>query len=332
MNSFQPEPVMASQEGQRPTNPGSVLREARLAQGLSEKEIATSLRLSPRTLEFIEHGQFDRLPGDTFSRGYIRAYARLLKLDANKLVLDYDRMMGIESRERPLSGISKISPYSTGTSTRSRIWLRASTVGVLAAVMASALWWWNDNRMVADRMAGTGSEALLEEVHVDALPLPVPLPGIQLAGMSLGEEAEVTLAAYAQGSEEEASAGSAAVSDETAATEMPAPSTEAAQPAATTAETPATPAAAQPVGATAGVSTLSMSFREACWVQVSAADGRVLHSGLMQGGQTVNLDHEGPLQLVIGAVEGLASIQYRGAEVELPANRTSGVVRLRLGQ
>lgn len=335
MNSYQPDIAAANQDAQRSANPGSVLREARLAQGLSEKEIATSLRLSPRTLEFIEAGQFDRLPGDTFTRGYIRAYARLLRLDANQLVLDYDRLMGIQSRERPLSGISKISTYSPNGGRSSRFWLRASTTGVLAAVMASALWWWNDNRMLANQTAATDSEMLLEEVHVDALPLPVPVPGIRLAGMPFGEEAVASVAGYAAnddtnaGSDEDASAEEVAPGETPPLVPAPGAQASAAQPADSGAT--AAPLAASSAPA-AGGSTLSMGFSGACWVQVSTAEGQVLHSGLMQGGQSLNIAHDGPLQLVVGAVEALSSIQYRGAQVELPANRTTGVVRLRLGQ
>lgn len=333
MNAYQPDVAAGNQDALRSANPGSVLREARLAQGLNEKEVATSLRLSPRTLEYIEAGQFDRLPGDTFSRGYIRAYARLLRLDANQLVLDYDRLMGIQSRERPVSGISKISTYSPKASRRNHLWLRASTAGVLAAVMASALWWWNDNRMLANQTAGMDSEILLEEVLVDALPLPVAVPGIRLAGMPFGEEAVASVTAYAGNDEGgESGGGEDAPPEDVAPGETP-PLTPApgAQASAEQVGSAAAPAAAT-TAPSAGGSALSMGFSGACWVQVSTADGQVLHSGLMQGGQSLNIAHDGPLQLVIGAVEALSSIQFRGSQVELPANRTTGVVRLRLGQ
>ncbi len=339
MNAYPSDVSAGTQETQRSTNPGLVLREARLAQGLSEKDIATSLRLSPRTLEYIEAGQFDRLPGDTFGRGYVRAYARLLKLDANQLVLDYDRLMGIQSRERPLNGISKIAPYSASGSKRGRIWLRASTAGVLAAVMASALWWWNDNRMLANQTAAAGNEMLLEEVHVDALPLPVPVPGLRLAGMAFDDSGVLNQVAYADAEDaQENGEGAAGEAGEPTAEDVapgetppmtPAPG---AQASAAQPDTAAQTASGPTAGATGSGGALQMSFKDACWVQVSTATGKVLHSGLMQAGQSINLDHQEPLQLVIGAVEGVSSIQYRGSEVELPANRTSGVVRLRLGQ
>lgn len=75
-----------------------------------------------------------------------------------------------------------------------------------------------------------------------------------------------------------------------------------------------------------------MSFSGNCWVQVSTTDGRVLHSGQMQQGQTLNIDREGPLDLVIGAASAVSRMEYNGQPVELTSNASSGVARLRLGQ
>ena len=325
-----------NQDALHVSNPGAVLREARLTQGLSETDVATSLRLSLKTLGFIESGQFDRLPGDTFGRGYIRAYARLLKLDASRLVIDYDRQMGIEVRERPVHGISQIAPYAQSRS--GHIWLRASTAAVLAAVFASALWWWNDNRMVIPEPVVRNGEALLEEVQIDSLPLPVPLPGLRLADMQLGEEATPSLVDYS-GAEIERLRAVQSEPDTTEAVSLAGDGTpvpQSAEAMASAADDVARVAApSEPSESTAPAATvdgLSMTFKDSCWVQVSTAEGRVLHSALMQAGQSLNISQDGPLQLIIGAIEAVASLEYRGGEVAVPSNRNSGVVRLRLGQ
>ena len=59
-------------------NPGQVLRAARERQGLSLADVAARLNLTVQALEHLEAGEFGRLPGHTFARGYIRAYARLV--------------------------------------------------------------------------------------------------------------------------------------------------------------------------------------------------------------------------------------------------------------
>ncbi|MEQ6289246.1 helix-turn-helix domain-containing protein [Vogesella sp. GCM10023246] len=65
---------------------GQQLRTAREAQGLSLLDVVDRLKLSQRQLEAIEAGQFDRLPGVTFVRGFVRNYARFLELDSSGLM------------------------------------------------------------------------------------------------------------------------------------------------------------------------------------------------------------------------------------------------------
>ena len=75
-----------------------------------------------------------------------------------------------------------------------------------------------------------------------------------------------------------------------------------------------------------------MSFTANCWVQVKALNGTLLHSGLMQAGQSINLSHEGAIDLVIGDRSAVQTISYRGEQINLPQQSQSGVARLRLGQ
>src|SRR5471032_842319 len=49
--------------------------------GLSLEDVANQLKFSPRLIEALEAGEFDKLPGGTFARGMLRSYAKLLKLD-----------------------------------------------------------------------------------------------------------------------------------------------------------------------------------------------------------------------------------------------------------
>ena len=92
------------------------------------------------------------------------------------------------------------------------------------------------------------------------------------------------------------------------------------------------PAIAAAVPQPSASAALSMSFVANCWVQVKAVSGEVLHSGLMQAGQTLNLSHPGAVDLVIGDRSAVQSINYRGEQITLPQQSQSGVARLRLGQ
>ncbi len=78
---------MALPPEEPPPLPGSFLREAREARKLSVFEVAQSLKFSPRQIEALEADDFASLPpGATFRRGFVRGYAKLLKLDPAPLL------------------------------------------------------------------------------------------------------------------------------------------------------------------------------------------------------------------------------------------------------
>lgn len=60
---------------------GHILRRARIAKGMSIEDVSRQLRLSAQQIEAIEKENFERLPGRTFLRGFIRNYANLIQLD-----------------------------------------------------------------------------------------------------------------------------------------------------------------------------------------------------------------------------------------------------------
>jgi cytoskeleton protein RodZ len=66
--------------------PGKFLRDAREAQGLTVGEVAGVIKFNPRQIEALEGDDFDQLQGKTFLRGFVRAYARMLKLPAEPLL------------------------------------------------------------------------------------------------------------------------------------------------------------------------------------------------------------------------------------------------------
>jgi len=318
-------------EQQRLSNPGETLRAARAERRMTQVEIAQNLKISVAAVEGIENGLYDRLPGDTFARGYIRSYARLVGLDPNRLAVEFDRFRGIEARERPVSGISRVAEprRSSGGAMR---WVG---LVVVLALVASAVWWFDNraNEVVAPLDDDALSDdALLDEVEVDALTLP---PSIaeqaesltdEQLGLNVGEPATEE-STPVQGAEEQAmverpatAADSANAANEAAAEQTP--------PVAESAAPVTAPAAEQ----AADGATLNISFTSNCWVQIKAVNGAVLHSALMQAGQSINLDHDGALDLVIGDRSAVQSISYRGEPVTLPQQSQSGVARLRLGQ
>lgn len=65
---------------------GMQLRAGREAAGLTIAAVAQQLKLAPRQVTALEEGDYAKLPGRTFVRGFVRNYARLLRLDSDAVL------------------------------------------------------------------------------------------------------------------------------------------------------------------------------------------------------------------------------------------------------
>lgn len=70
---------------------GNELREIREWRGFSIEEVSARTKISTSTLRFLETSNFAFLPAPVYVKGFLRTYAKLLQIDAEKLVADYMR-------------------------------------------------------------------------------------------------------------------------------------------------------------------------------------------------------------------------------------------------
>jgi cytoskeletal protein RodZ len=77
-------------------NFGTHLREARERRGVSLRQIATSTRISIRTLEALENNDIKKLPGGIFSRAFVRSYAQEIGLDPDECVREFVHQFPLE--------------------------------------------------------------------------------------------------------------------------------------------------------------------------------------------------------------------------------------------
>ncbi len=124
-------PIAAAKAGS--AAPNLRLSQARQAQNLTTADVARRLKLSVWQVEALESGQYERLPGMIFVRGFIRNYARLLKLDPEELVHE---VTGLLPQPAPLpeTSPSREIPFPAAESWH---WQRyAVAAAVIVAVLA----------------------------------------------------------------------------------------------------------------------------------------------------------------------------------------------------
>ena len=68
---------------------GEVLRAERERRQLTIHDIEEATSIRALYIEHIENGNYDKLPGDVYTKGFIKNYALFLNLDADALVKQF---------------------------------------------------------------------------------------------------------------------------------------------------------------------------------------------------------------------------------------------------
>lgn len=307
---------------------GETLRSAREAQGISIQEAAYSLKLNARQIEAIESGRFDLLPGTAFTRGFLRNYARLLKIDPAPLLAELEPLASDATVE--------LAPASNAHGDMPEVgrgrFRRSVLPGVLAALALFGIvvvgWYYDTQKskpqeeLVASLpqpsqapafppLTQGGEGAAVVPPAVEAVPAPALAPAA--APVSVPVPVPVSPAAPA------------------ASALAPVPAAPAAAPVK---EAPVAPAAASTAPAVAdaprsGSDRLVFDFAQDSWVEVKDAAGKIVFSRLGKAGTREQVDVKPPFSAVIGNARGV-KLERNGAPVDLGLTAKATVARLKI--
>ncbi|MDH1306654.1 helix-turn-helix domain-containing protein [Pseudomonas fulva] len=334
MNAAHPEVAVAP--GQ---NPGELLRLAREKRDWSQAEVARKLNLTVSSLNHVETGAFDKLPGHTFARGYIRAYAKLMELDQAALVEAFDRYTGTHAKGSDVHSLGRIEEPSR----LSHNILRGVSLLLLLAVVGGGFVWWQDQGSLRGKDLSSIALEHVEVESADGTTQIHPLDEPEDQAVSAAQQPESAPLPLAQGTDEQqaASTGQAAAIDTPAAGSAPVTGTATPQPApanatplasAPAAAAPATSAAAaEPAAVPAGSGKVAIEFVADCWTQVSDGNGKVLFSGIKRKGDNLELTGKPPFAVRLGFARG-AKVSYNGQAVDVAPFTSGETARLKLGQ
>lgn len=294
-----------------PATPGAILAASREAHGWAIEQVAAYLKLAPRQILALERDDYDALPGMPIVRGFVRSYAKLLKIDAAPLLAGLgDAGAAVNESLKPKEGLA--TPFSEARlpsmsekPAMSSKWV----IGVLLVVLlAAGFWALQLGGRVSSPVTGTDEPEVVEES------LEVPQPRSD-------EQADATPPEMTQPAGTETQEAARPVPD---AATMPAlPAEEASRPAASTAPDSA-PGAEQAATANA----LNLVVREESWIEIrSARGGRTLMARLAQPGENISIAVNEPVDLVVGNAAGVDAT-LRGAPFPLVRGTSTNVARI----
>lgn len=300
------EPILNANASDTRT-PGTVLREARTARGLSIDEVAQALRLSPRILSALEEDAYERLPGATYVRGYLRSYAQFLGLSVRPLLEGFNNRPEA-SRRTEIRGRVPVRQ-----ATASDALVRLASIAVAVVVFGLAALWWSghDISTVSGQAPDEAGPALGPKPEAE--PAPEISDPVATAQVPV-DPAETFASAPAPGA--------------SALPEPPAaPAQSPSEPSASeTASAPAAPAGEPDVPR----ARLVLRLREDSWADVRDAQGERLLYETIPAGRVVTVEGVAPLNVFLGNVRGV-TVEFNGEEYNAARHRRGDVARFTLG-
>ena len=282
-----------TEEVPQPPLPGKILAQAREEKGLSVADVARSLRLSVRQIEAIDADDFDKLPGKTFLRGFIRNYAKLLQIDPEPLL--QGRLAAVPQQKLQVQAIS-VPPgqvkFSTPRGQRTfssdpeRPWLKYAVTVLVVLVLVGWVGY--------ELLRGGEVHTVVVKPVGDIAAVPLELPPAQA-------QTEVQPLSLPQA-------------------EAPAPK----------ADAPVQPPASVEAAATAQVGAkVKFLFSGESWVDLKDKSGRTIYKQTGQAGSEQTISGTPPLALTVGKAVNV-KIMYNDKPVDLMPYTTGDVARLNL--
>ena len=296
--------------------PADEFLQAREAQGVSIDQVCRQLHLSRSVVEAIEQGDLQRLSDPVFSRGYIRSYAKFLKLDADRCVASYNQASGNLQTAATVKAIGSVSTVPGRH--RGRPLLKIGSWLFVIALIAVIIWWWQTQQgLNAPGRGDLGNKPLsIETSDGKTLVLP-PLKESPVA------DAESEVAAD--------------VAEPLNETEGPMEQHEEAAllPQSEQSENEAAEVVVQPAENSdpvppVSLDTLDIAFSDDCWISIREIGGRTLFNGVANAGQTLSFQSTARLSVVVGKVSAVTRFSYEGQAIDLASMSKDDVARLSL--
>lgn len=308
----------------RDLSPGKLLVWARERANLTSEQVAKELYMTLSKVRALESDDYRHMGADTFTRGYLRAYANLVHLDVVQVLAAYDR----HAQKHGL--VEQLIPRRVESANKP-LWQFA----LLMLLVLFAFWlvsvWFFDNRQASDyeraaplvpavafsQSALTGSAVTGSSLAVTSSAGPVSSAASSTVAEPLLSSAAALLASpLTTASSAASSALSAAVSS--------LPNSAAAAPG-----TELVSSVQQ--ANTSGFDEISFQFSEECWLEVSDSRGDVLAADLQAPGSRLQLKGKAPFEVKLGNAPAV-KIELNGEAIALVPALGTNVLSLKVGQ
>ncbi len=305
--------------------PGMYLQQAREKAGLNQQQVAGELRLSVVKLQALESDHYEKIASETFVKGYLRAYARVVDLDANEVLRRYREYLNAlaDTAEIVTHSVEvKSPPEKFDLAALLMKWKNTALIagGLLLVWILAAYLIGTDNKAVDNAAI---APAVVNE--------PAPPVAETLSSDAAIESVESDAATESVESDTATeTTGEEVVTEQAVISPEPAAAPSAVTAAEVVTESPAAVAEDEPI-VSAQQDILQFAFTDECWVEVSDAKGDVLFTDLKQPGDSLTLEGKAPFKVMLGNARAV-SLSLNGEPVDTTPRGNRKTVKMTVGQ
>lgn len=146
--------------------PGQILTEGRIALALSQEDVAKKLNFRLSLVKDIENENFDKSLPDTFNRGYLRNFAKLVHVSVDDVLASYEMLDVAEKQGAEMQSFSQNTKKQAENNRL--MWV---SYLIIATIIGSTLFWFFQDSStttaktsldVAEEVADTSESTLTE--------------------------------------------------------------------------------------------------------------------------------------------------------------------------
>lgn len=341
----------AQDTGLETQTPGQLLRQARIQNQLSEQDVADSLNLKLNVVQTIEQDKFEQMPAATFTKGYLRSYAKLLGIDEQQVISLYEKQ-GVKPADPKLDmkSFSKRPKLDNGDHKFS---FMPFILLLIILVAAGFFWIKSDSLLSVEQTTDIQSSLLPANNELqsatqlqtnESVVTPTQTSATaesnlvrvensdQVENLTLTEPQTANLDTEATPNSSEQN--TATVQSNEQAETKPASSQNTAQNTTTVSETEsaqletADTANNQAAHAEA-INQITMKFTEDCWINIVDSTGERIAFGVKKGGRNMQISGVAPFNITLGAPENV-TVSFNNQNVDMSQFKKGMVARFSL--
>jgi len=291
--------------------PGQMLREARENLKLTQKDVAEKLKFTLTIVKNIENDQFDHKLPSTYTRGYLKNFARLVHVNEEDVLDSYDLLGVAAVQQAEMQSFSKIT--SKQAENNRLMWFSYLVLALL--IGSTVVWWMQEHRQIKQTKIKIINHKQIDSKQKEKSPN-LASPNKDL--MQNSQHSDIN-----DVSKENNSLETAITTNTSVAETKKNPST------VQTKDVNQTINNADQSQQIPILSNVTFSFSGDCWVNIYDATGERIAWGIKKADYVMHISGQAPFNITLGKPE-LVSIDFKGKPIDMSQFNSGNIAKFTL--